>query len=227
MSAAPDDTILIPIIVSSDSAFGFAQFVVDYDSTILTFLDATVGDSVSNFTIFTNPNLPFEPTNSESNKNVLIQVSSVTNSFTGEAQEVAALIMKVAGMSEQTSPLAFDPIVDHTFLTTVRGTNISGDDLQFNNGYFSVLPAAFSLSQNYPNPFNSTTNIRFSLPKQSFVTLKIFDLFGREVARLLNKKLPPGVYNVLFEADNLPSGMYFYHLQADGFIANKKLILLK
>lgn len=94
------------------------------------------------------------------------------------------------------------------------------------------VPQSYSLEQNYPNPFNSVTSIKFSVPLWrgsggGFVTLKVFDLLGREVATLVNEKLNPGTYEVRFESGNLPSGIYFYRMETDRFIETKKLILVK
>jgi subtilisin family serine protease len=85
----------------------------------------------------------------------------------------------------------------------------------------------FSLSQNYPNPFNPETTIRFNLPKESFVTLKVYNILGKEVATLVNEKKQPGEYKVKWRAENLPSGTYIYQLRAGGFSEAKKMVLLK
>ncbi len=89
------------------------------------------------------------------------------------------------------------------------------------------LPIDFSLSQNYPNPFNPSTNINFSIPKESFVNLKIFDVLGKEVAILVNERLNAGNYNYNFNANGLPSGIYFYRLTVGSFVSTKKMILLR
>ncbi len=89
------------------------------------------------------------------------------------------------------------------------------------------LPSNFELQQNYPNPFNPTTNIRYDIPKASKVTLKIYDILGREVTTLVNTFQSPGRYTVRFNAQNLASGVYFYQLNAGSYTAIKKLMLLK
>jgi len=89
------------------------------------------------------------------------------------------------------------------------------------------VPAAFSLSQNYPNPFNPSTNFNFALPKSTFVSIKIYDVIGREVAVLSNDVRPAGTYKVEFDASNLPSGIYFYSLQTSEFTNTKKMMLVK
>jgi hypothetical protein len=90
-----------------------------------------------------------------------------------------------------------------------------------------VLPARFNLQQNYPNPFNPTTTINYQLPTNSHVTLKVFDVLGREVATLVNAQQTPGNHSVAFSARNLPSGVYFYRITAGNFSEVKKLVLEK
>ena len=85
----------------------------------------------------------------------------------------------------------------------------------------------FKLSQNYPNPFNPTTNIRFAIPKTGFTVLKVFDLLGKEVATLVNKKLSTGSYEVDWNAIKFRSGVYFYQLQSGDFIETKKMLFIK
>jgi len=91
----------------------------------------------------------------------------------------------------------------------------------------SGLPDEFSLYQNYPNPFNPSTTISYSILASSFVTLKVYDVLGNEVATLVNAQKPEGSYEVKFNATGLPSGIYFYRLQANEFTQVKKMILLK
>ncbi len=86
---------------------------------------------------------------------------------------------------------------------------------------------AFVLLQNYPNPFNTATTITFSVPRRTRTSLKIFDVTGREVATLLNREIPPGEYQFHWEASGIPSGVYFYRLQAERYSETKKLLLLK
>lgn len=90
-----------------------------------------------------------------------------------------------------------------------------------------TLPKSFSLFQNYPNPFNPATTISFSLPSRSLVSLKVFDVLGREVSILVADKFPAGTYTHQWNAAGLPSGVYFYRLQAGDFIETKRLVLLR
>lgn len=88
-------------------------------------------------------------------------------------------------------------------------------------------PRSFTLSQNYPNPFNPSTTINYTIPKQSYVSLKIYDELGRIVAELVNGLQSPGNYNVKFDATNLATGVYFYRISAGDLIETKKMILMK
>ncbi|MCI0473464.1 MAG: T9SS type A sorting domain-containing protein, partial [Ignavibacteria bacterium] len=90
-----------------------------------------------------------------------------------------------------------------------------------------ILPAVFSLSQNYPNPFNPGTTIEFSIPKNEFVSLKVFDILGREVATILNEVKNQGSYRIDFNASELSGGVYFYKLQAGSSTDVKKMLLIK
>jgi Secretion system C-terminal sorting domain len=89
------------------------------------------------------------------------------------------------------------------------------------------LPSHFNLSQNYPNPFNPTTTISFSLPTKSFVSLKVFDILGRDVATIFSGELPAGTCTRQWNAANMASGVYYYRLQAGSYSETKKFVLLK
>ncbi len=91
----------------------------------------------------------------------------------------------------------------------------------------SVVPDKFILEQNYPNPFNPSTSINYQLRSSNFVSLKVFDIMGKEVATLVNQKQNAGSYSVDFNAGNLSSGIYYYSLETDGFTETKKMMLLK
>ncbi len=86
---------------------------------------------------------------------------------------------------------------------------------------------SYNLSQNYPNPFNPSTEISYKLPIQSFVTLKVYDVLGKEILTLINEKKPAGTYKINFDATGLVSGVYFYQLKAGNFIEKKKMVLIK
>ena len=89
------------------------------------------------------------------------------------------------------------------------------------------ITSEFSLSQNYPNPFNPVTIINYQLTNRSFVSLKVYDVLGNEVASLVNEEKPAGSYSVKFDASRLSSGVYFYKLNAGSFVQTKKMILMR
>jgi len=105
----------------------------------------------------------------------------------------------------------------------VRHISIIFTSIETNNG----LPQEFSLSQNYPNPFNPSTTISFALPKSAFVNLKVLNLLGQDVATLISEMKAAGEYKVQWQAAGLPSGVYFYRLQAGSFTETRKLVLLR
>jgi peptidoglycan/xylan/chitin deacetylase (PgdA/CDA1 family) len=117
--------------------------------------------------------------------------------------------------------IMFDVIPDSgdVQLTKENVTDVRGD-------LISPISSPF-LMQNYPNPFNPSTTISFSLSSKSFVSLRVFDLTGQEVAILANEQLPSGTYRLQWNAEGRPSGAYFYHLQAGIFGETKKLLLIK
>jgi len=85
----------------------------------------------------------------------------------------------------------------------------------------------YVLEQNYPNPFNPVTKIKYKIPETGYVTLKIFDMLGNEFSTLVEENQPEGIYEILFDAAELSSGIYFYHLKANHFNSIKKLIIIK
>jgi len=95
----------------------------------------------------------------------------------------------------------------------------SGDD--------AIAANKFELEQNYPNPFNPATSIHYSIGSSQFVSIKVFDVLGNEVAVLVNEEKTAGNYKIEFNASNLSSGIYFYKLQAGSFVETKKMILLR
>lgn len=91
----------------------------------------------------------------------------------------------------------------------------------------NLIPGSFELRQNYPNPFNPSTTIEFALPKSAFVTLRVYDVLGRQVGELVNAKLGAGNYKTQWDARGLATGVYFYRLTAGEFVETKKLLFLK
>ncbi len=124
------------------------------------------------------------------------------------------------------SPIPLAPGESHIYTSKqlpVPDTAVITGINEFNNS----IVKTYNLEQNYPNPFNPATTINYQIPKSSLVTLKVYDILGREVATLVNKEEMSGKYSVSFDASKFSSGVYFYKIQAGNFISLKKMILLK
>jgi hypothetical protein len=140
------------------------------------------------------------------------------------------------GVSWQRIPSTTTATLKDIFFVDANHGWIVGDSgivLRIRNGLVTSVSKSsspskyFSLFQNYPNPFNPSTTISFSLPFESFVSLKIFDVLGREITTLFGEELSAGNHSKIWNTANLPSGIYFSRLQAETFIETKKLVLLK
>jgi len=117
-------------------------------------------------------------------------------------------------------------VPDH-LLQAVKKTRLNLLTSAASTGNGNLLPTKCLLHQNYPNPFNPSTNISFSISSKSYVSLKVFDLLGREVAAIVSEELPAGNYSRQWNAFNISSGVYFYRLNAGNYMETKKLILLR
>jgi hypothetical protein len=100
------------------------------------------------------------------------------------------------------------------------------------NEELSSIPESFLLAQNYPNPFNPTTQITYSVPEESFVNIKVYDMLGREVANIVNNTKSARNHNVVFDAKDLASGVYIYRITASKngrviFTSSKKMVLVR
>jgi hypothetical protein len=123
-------------------------------------------------------------------------------------------------------------VLGHTYTYTLVAVDVNGQrevlgTLSSTPNARVVVVTEYALHQNYPNPFNPTTNITFDLVEGGNVTLKVFNLVGQEVALLVNGNLSSGRHTISFDATGLPSGLYLYQLDANGFSAEKKMLLMK
>jgi hypothetical protein len=91
----------------------------------------------------------------------------------------------------------------------------------------SILPSVYRLNQNYPNPFNPSTIINYQIPEQGFVTIKVYDILGKEIKTLVNENKPVGSYNIRFNASDLSSGIYIYQIRVNNFVQSRKMMLMK
>ncbi|MDQ3022726.1 MAG: T9SS type A sorting domain-containing protein, partial [Bacteroidota bacterium] len=117
-----------------------------------------------------------------------------------------------------------DESVPSEFAKTIGATGAIGPDNISTN---PNLPKEYSLKQNYPNPFNPVTNIHYELPFDNFVTIKVFDILGKEITTLVNEIKNAGSYIVSFNGSGLSSGIYYYKIEAGNFTEIRKMLLIK
>lgn len=134
------------------------------------------------------------------------------------------------GLIDAYTVLSLGIIGEKVFAGTLRGLwscDLNNIQITAIDNHNTLLKYMYSLAQNYPNPFNPVTKIKYSLPYLTQVTLKIYDMLGREVTTLVNEEKPAGYFEVEFNGSGLTSGIYFYQLKAGNFAETKKLVLLK
>jgi len=172
------------------------------------------------------------------NKNVFLNWSTGTeiNNSGFEIQKKSNQEWEAAGFvqgSGTTTELRYYSFIDEDVSPGTYAYRLKQIDYNGAFEYSDIIeievstPAKYSLEQNYPNPFNPATTISYSIKEKGLVTLKVFDILGKEVAVLVNEEQIAGSYNLKFDASSFASGIYFYTLKAGQFISTKKMILLK
>jgi hypothetical protein len=159
-------------------------------------------------------------------------ISSTNQSFTFaprtmKLEPIAFAYLVIAFTPRDTSDKSGFIILTHNADGSPDSIAVNGKGILTAINDETSLPIEYELSHNYPNPFNPATVISYQLPVASRASLKVYDLLGREVASLVNDVKPAGSYSVSWNARGMPSGVYFYRLQAGIFSATKKLLLLK
>jgi len=139
-------------------------------------------------------------------------ISLPISSIPGTSKQFHSIVVRQVSGADKEGELYFDDLQVGGKITSV---------------YSSEIPLDFSLSQNYPNPFNSSTIIEFSLAVKSYVKIYVYDILGREISTIVDGEFESGVHRIKFEADDLPSGVYFYRLIAGKFSQTRKMILIK
>lgn len=152
--------------------------------------------------------------------------------YSAQTSNASVVTTSVSGSTLTVTPVALGDAVVTVVASDAANNDFFAYSFPVNVGLVSVgdeeiIPTEFSLAQNFPNPFNPTTNIKFGLPKESNVTLRIFNILGEEVATLVNKVMPAGFHTVNFDASRLTSGLYIYRIEADNFVQVKKMMLMK
>lgn len=155
-----------------------------------------------------------------------------TLAYTAQSSNPAVVTVAVSGTKLTLTQVA----LGNAQVTILAKDELNNDFFAYSFGvtvtpFVSVeeleVPTEYALYQNFPNPFNPTTNIKFALPSESNVTLKIYNVLGQEVMTLVNKVMNAGYHTVNFDASNLTSGMYIYRIEAENFVQVKKMLLMK
>jgi len=151
----------------------------------------------------------------------------------GQTSEGWSKIGFISGSGTISEPANYT-FTDKDLLTGKYKYRLKQIDFNGNFEYFELseevsigIPDKYELSQNYPNPFNPVTNLEFGIAKLGFVSLKIYDVLGRELVTLVNEIKEPGYYKIKLDAGNLSSGVYFYRMSAGDFVAVKKFVVMK
>ncbi|MBK8381217.1 MAG: VCBS repeat-containing protein [Ignavibacteria bacterium] len=151
----------------------------------------------------------------------------------GQTSEGWSKIGFISGSGTISEPANYT-FTDKDLLTGKYNYRLKQIDFNGNFEYFELaeevsigIPDKYELSQNYPNPFNPVTNLEYGIAKLGFVSLKIYDVLGKEVITLVNEIKEPGYYKIKFDAGKLSSGVYFYRMTAGNFVAVKKFVVMK
>jgi hypothetical protein len=190
-------------------------------------INATQPDTLSDGTLNTDPQTPFRTINfgllARDSSHILINNigSHLLNNLNGihhYSREVTVNALVLRGRNIRVLP-------NINLSGVFNQNNGIGKDLPETEE--NIIPTEYSLDQNYPNPFNPNTTIKFQIPQDGLVTLKVYDILGAEVATLFNEEKSVGRYEVNFDASSLASGVYLYRIQVNDFVSTKKMILMK
>ncbi len=157
--------------------------------------------------------------------NLLIEIcfDNTTATFISSSKHTAIANKMWQRVQNNSSGCALTVGSTYGYRPNIKLVGNSVVSIQHNN----QVPKSFVLEQNYPNPFNPTTNIKYQIVNNSFVSLKVYDILGREVETLVNESLKPGTYEVDFDGSNLSSGVYYYRMEAGNYFETKKMLLVK
>jgi hypothetical protein len=255
-TAGIGDTVVYALVAPApagaaiNAATGVFTWVPTYDQsgvdTII--VSASVGTNVAVDTAFVtvvnvNRNPVFVKQLSASTNVRWPEPGKLTFQYTATDADGDALTFSFVGRTEAKATITTDGLFVYTATDTTTVDEVTIKVIDGNGGADTsvtvvsslsdidpnptTLPTQFSLDQNYPNPFNPSTAIRFQLPKESHVTLKVFSLLGEEVSSMVNEYLTAGYHEYKFDASNLSTGIYIYRIQAGDFVSTKKMTLIK
>jgi len=202
-----------------------ANFVVSGINTFRTGTTAVTGDAWGQINLpngsFTNALRVKYVTTTRDSSNVGISVIVITN--------LTSYVWFVPGKKFPVFEIIYSNVTfNGTPFGSYKTVNYTPNNIPIGISNISTeTPSRYNLSQNYPNPFNPVTNLEFEISKFGLVSLKIYDMIGKEIANLISTNLSPGKYNYNFDASDLASGIYFYTLKVNEFSVTKKMNLVK
>ena len=252
MNVAPDTWIDIPVYIKGDNKSVYISDMMISLGINKTYIDqfdidnCFTSSSLSGWdvSLFSNFNDEFETAWASLSFIGFSRISSRNNSWGYWAAPTHILTFRVHSTNAflNTDEIIVDAI--GAGLDPFQGAANVGDttgaggytvNLHFASMFYSptaieeevAIPDEFFINNNYPNPFNPSTKIDYGLPKDTHVAIEIYDILGRKVETLINQEQPAGYYQVVWRAENISSGMYFYRIVADDFTETKKMTLLK
>lgn len=221
-------------VVASFIAQDSSYLLEDYRDIFVTTNSQPTSFRASEKTVYLMKNQPYNPNYTAVFPTFISQISSKSPDLTAVVDNSQILqydaqdkIFKSLTAGETSAIITYRGVADTVYFvvdTTDYLTTGIEDDSPTNK---TIIPSEYLLEQNYPNPFNPITTITYQLPKSGSVTLKIFDVLGREVKTLVNEQKEMGRYTVTFNASSFASGMYVYQLRANDYTSTKKMLLLK
>lgn len=232
--------------LTTENVFDYLQtelINIPNDAQSLTFkveINANQPDTLSDGTLNNNPQTPFRTINfgllaRDSSHTLLNNIGNhllsnltgihhYTKEFTVNASVLRGRNLRVLPNINLSGTFNQNNLHFTLVNVSIEGDGIGKDSPETKN---NIIPSEFSLEQNFPNPFNPTTQIKYSVKENGLVTLKVYDVLGKEVAALVNEEKDAGEYNVTFDAGRLSSGIYFYTISANNFQQTKKMLLIK
>ena len=215
--------------IGSSQIEGGGNFTLNEGAKLVTAHAGGVGGSIQTsgtITLSDSANFTFNGTVAQVTSTLMpatvndLTIDNAAGVALSQSTVINGVLHLVSGVFDNTIPFTLGPNGSISY---------EGGSLLVTSIESSVLniPQSFFVDQNYPNPFNPSTTIRFGLPSSSYVTAKLFNLLGQEVATLYEGQLQAGEHKLLFEATNLTSGIYFYRIQAGDYLGMKRMILMK
>lgn len=226
----------LPIKAAEGSMLDFGEsqlggnglFVLNANATLLTANEGGVDSTIQtsgDVTLSDSSNYIFNGSVAQVTGNLMpvvvnnLTIDNAAGVTLSNATTINGILHLVAGLFDNTIPFTIGPDGQIVYDGGSLVVGIEDETLE--------IPKKFALYQNYPNPFNPITTIRYDVPKLAQVSIKVYDIVGREVAQLVNTQQSPGTYSVVWDAANYASGLYYYRIEAADFVSVKKLILVK